>query len=262
MRLKGINKGLLFTMLFLMLLLAVISNLNISEKVNRPLEKSSIISDYDIRNNTSVNKKEKESNVYKGGSYNRYSIEDLKKQYKNTDIEARLRIDSLEVDTVVTQSSNNNYYLNHDAYKNENKFGTPYLDYRYGSNLDEEKQLNIYSHNSNVKVYSDKLPFFKLRKLLDKSAFEKAGDIYLYTSSSVHVYEPYALKIVTTDNEHMVLASSNEEKWQQHLDKLLSNTMYCKKNCHLNGKDKLLVLQTCNYNPSNSYIVIVAREKN
>ena len=188
-------------------------------------------------------------------------IKDYQSEYNNTDIIAELVVKDLEIDALITKSTNNTFYLDHDIYKNESNLGNPFVDYRNSNNLGLERQINIYSHNSDYYAYQEKLPFYKIEKLLDKDTFEKTETIYLLTEEEKTEYEIVAIKIVTTDNEHTVLDSKSDERWNDHLNKLLSDTTYCKDDCKLELNDKLLVLQTCNYNPKGSYILLISKQK-
>lgn len=187
-------------------------------------------------------------------------ISDLKNAYSNPDIISKIQIDEINLDAVITKSSDNKFYLNHDAYRNENEFGSPYVDFRNGNNLDEERQINIYSHNYYDDSYNDYLPFSKLENYLSKDVFDKAREIYLLTEEKKIKYEVYALKIITDNNEHMILDANSETDWQHHLDRLLEDTTYCIDDCHLSSDAKLLVLQTCNYNPKGSFLLVIAKK--
>lgn len=187
-------------------------------------------------------------------------IEDLISTYNNSDIIAELKITSIGLSEVITKTSNNEFYLNHNIYKKNSSLGNPYIDYRNGNNLDKERQINIYGHNTYKKSIKDKYPFSKLESYLDKDTFNNSDYIYLYTKDKLIKYEVYAVKIVTTDNEHTILDSRSEDKWNSHLDKLLTNTLYCRGNCSLKSDDELLILQTCYFKPSNSYILVIARK--
>ena len=187
-------------------------------------------------------------------------ISEYRSEYDNKDIIARLVIEDLEIDTLITKSSNNSFYLNHDIHKNESNLGNPFIDFRNSNNLSNERQINIYSHNSDYSVYQEQLPFYKLEKLFDKDSFDKVKKVELYTEEEKIEYEIIALKVVTTDNEHTILDAKSNERWEQHLDKLLSDSKYCRDNCKLNLEDKLLLLQTCNYNPQGSFIILITKK--
>ena len=258
MEMKRIKKKTSFLILILLLIgLAIVFRFD-NRKVVVDSTYSTTIDVIKTKTNSKINSNN--SNNQKKQKEYVSPINKLRQKYKNNDIKAELKIDYLGIDVVITQSSNNSYYLNHDAYKKENELGSVYLDYRTGNNLDKERQLNIYSHNSNIEKYQKKLPFSQLKKLLTKNNFENVNNIYLYTSDRVIEYEVYAIKIVEKDKEHMILDASNDDLWQSHLDKLLTNTKLCKGKCKLSKNDNLLILQTCNYNPVNSYIVLITRK--
>ena len=195
-----------------------------------------------------------ESDIYEN------SIPDLRNIYNNQDIIAELKIPSISLDSVITKTTDNKFYLNHDAYKNNSILGNPYIDFRNEDNLDNEKQINIYSHNSSNSDYQDKLPFYKLENYLDKSVFENSSDIYLLTEEKQIKYQIVAVKVITSNNEHMILDTSNSDKWVKHIDNLLKDTVYCNDNCKLSKDDKLLILQTCHYNPVGSYLLVIAKK--
>ena len=79
--------------------------------------------------------------------------------YKNNNIVARLEIPNM-FNILITQSSNNEYYLTHSIDNKKDIRGTEYLDYRVNT---DSQQINIYGHNS--KTYD--IPFRKLEKFLD-----------------------------------------------------------------------------------------------
>ena len=191
------------------------------------------------------------------------TISELKNYYNNSDIIARLVIDDLNIDEVITKTSNNTFYLDHDLSKDYNELGTPYIDYRNDDALENETQINIYGHNTSNYEYKDNLSFSKLENYMNEENFDNSNIIKLITDNNVIKYEVVAIKVITDDdNEHTVLYSSDKEKWKSHLNKLLSNTTYCKDECSLTTLDKLLILQTCNYNPIDSYILLIAKKIN
>ena len=191
---------------------------------------------------------------------NNEMLEKLRYKYGNSEIIARMVIEGIDLDVPVTQTNNNDYYLKYDAYKEISEYGNPFFDYRNLKDLKNEKQINIYSHNV-YSIFGNKKSFAKLEDYMDKKIFLIAKDIIIYTDSDTLKYEVFAVKLLSSsDNEHMILHLNNNEEWQDHYDKLLNRTLYCVNNCHLNNDDDILVIQTCNHRPDNSYIVIVAKK--
>lgn len=236
---KKKNKGILVLLVFLVVTLLCLSSI----KTNGEVEITKPVIEEEVIQETPIKK-----------------ISEYRSEYDNNDIIARLVIEDLEIDTLITKSSNNSFYLNHDIHKNESNLGNPFIDFRNSNNLSNERQINIYSHNSDYSVYQEQLPFYKLEKLFDKDSFDKVKKVELYTEEEKIEYEIIALKVVTTDNEHTILDAKSNERWEQHLDILLSDSKYCRDNCKLNLEDKLLLLQTCNYNPQGSFIILITKK--
>ena len=88
-------------------------------------------------------------------NFNNYDINYLKKEY-NKDI-----IGIINKKIMVVQTSDNDYYLNHNLNKKKDKYGTVFMDYR--CNIDDQI-LIFYGHTSKL-INTD---FHFLEKYLDK----------------------------------------------------------------------------------------------
>ena len=184
-------------------------------------------------------------------------INELKKQYNNNDIVGVIKIDSLDIDGLVLKSKDNIYYLNHDINKNKSIFGTLFVDYRNSNDLSNEKQINIYGHNSRNKDYKDELDFYNLNEIVNKKTFDELSDIYFYVENDVLIYKPIIVKVITTDYEYTRLNLSDQQVLKKHLKNLTSNTMYCKDNCSISEESDIIILQTCYYDPTGSYLLLI-----
>ena len=110
-------------------------------------------------------------------------IEDLRKEFDNQEIKAVISSKSLELESVVVQTNNNEFYMNHDARRKHDIKGSLFFDYR--NNLDSKKLL-IYGHNSRT-LQTD---FKKLTKFLDEEFAKNNPYIYLTTEKQTCFYEP------------------------------------------------------------------------
>ena len=104
-------------------------------------------------------------------------VEELKTSYKNNEVVGLLEIPNESYKAIVTQAKDNDSYLNHDAYKNKNRNGNPFLDYRVDINTD--KKILIYGHNSR---YVD-MPFKVLENYYDRDYFENHKYIKIKTAA-------------------------------------------------------------------------------
>lgn len=181
--------------------------------------------------------------------------------YNNNDIVARLQIPNIGIDSLVTRTTNNEYYLDYNLYRQYDALGAPFIDFR-NTSLATEKQINIYGHNTTNENYYDQLPFINLEAYVDKGIFENYKDVYLSIDEKQIHYEVIAVKIVNdSDNEHMKVVFYGDDDYLFHVGKLLQNTLYKEENIEITTSDNLLVLQVCHYNPPGTYLLVICKEK-
>ena len=169
-------------------------------------------------------------------------------------------IPNMNINNYVTRASNNSYYLNYNLYNQYDQIGVPFFDYR-NTDLNNDRQINIYAHNTQNEAIYDKLPFINLEKYTDEAIFSTNKDIYLYLDDKKVHYQIIAIKIITTDIEHMKLIYKDDNDYLEHVNKLLANSLYRDTTETITKNDRLLVLQICHYNPMGSYLLTIAKEK-
>ena len=176
------------------------------------------------------------------------SLDYFKNYYSNDEIIGSLKIRNTSIDVLLAKHTNNDYYLNHNLRREYDGLGSIYVDYRVNLN---SKQINIYGHNS--PIYD--VEFKELSNYLDKDYYSDHKFIELWDGKEVYIYEIFSVQIVTTDYEHMNVAPGN---WANHINKL-SKSLY-KTNVDVKAEDNILILQTSNYNPNNSYLIICSKK--
>ncbi len=211
----------------------------------------------EIEMNESVTKKIVIANArdYDDSTIHQKNITDLRDYYSNDDIKARIIIESLDIDNVVLQSSDNEFYLKRNAYKRYSALGSIFLDYR--TDIKDSKQINIYGHNSH---YYD-IPFSRLDAYLSYDFYEDNKYIYLETENGLYTYEIFAVYgIYRENNEHMLVDFDDCEEWNDHFNSMKNKSIY-DTGVSVNGNDTVLVLQTCLYDTSyGKYLIINAKK--
>ena len=160
-------------------------------------------------------------------------ITKVREEYNNNDIKGILEIENTDYIVPVLQESDNDYYLNHDAYGNSNYMGSIYLDYRV--DIDSSKKLLIYGHNSSK----------------------------IDTSTTKKRYEIFSVYVEPTDYSYMNINFNSEEEYLNHLKKLKSKSMY-DTGVEVTKDDEILILQTCSthkdyHNYQKKYLLIILR---
>ncbi len=161
-----------------------------------------------------------------------------------------LTIANTNIEIPIVQGTDNSFYLNHSLTGEEDKMGTPFLDYR--NHLDDRKLL-IYGHNSKTINTS----FHILEEYTDPSFLREHPGFVLQGRDTSYHYQIFSVVIVTNDFQHMKLKMSQEE-YQRHLEWFQKHSIY---NTTIDvHNDDILVLQTCYYSPKDSYLLIVSKK--
>lgn len=185
------------------------------------------------------------------------TIDKLQSQYNNKDIIGILKIKNANYSMPIVQTNNNDFYLNHNLYKEKNVAGAAFLDYR--TNINSSKKLIIYGHNS----LSIKAPFNILEKFYDKSFYDNNKKIELVTDTTKKVYEVFSVYVETIDFSYMNLDFDNDDEYLTHINKLKNRSIYDEE-IELTSNDEILILQTCSSlkkyrNYEKKYLLIILR---
>ena len=166
-------------------------------------------------------------------------INNLREEYNNKDIKGVLEIDNTDYIVPILQGSDNNYYLNHDAYGNRSGMGSIYLDFRV--DIDTSRKLLIYGHNSsNNHKY-----------------------VWITTSTAKKKYEIFSIYVETKDFSYMNVNFASDKDYLEHITKLKEKSMY-DTGVEVSSEDEVLILQTCSThkdysNYQRKYLLIILR---
>lgn len=174
---------------------------------------------------------------------------DLSLKYSN--IIGKIEIEDTTLYDYLCQTTNNEYYLNHNCKDNLDKKGGIFLDYR---NRIDDKKLLIYGHNSK----NGEAPLKVLSNFLDKNFYQTHKYINLTIRENQLKYEIFSIMIVPKNNyEHTKLVFDKEE-YSKHLKYLKENSIIST-DSNVGDSDNIITIQTCNYSPEDSYLIISAK---
>lgn len=183
-------------------------------------------------------------------------ISNLQDKYQNPDIKGILSIEE-QFNYPVAQTIDNDYYLNHNYYKESDKLGSIYLDYRV--NLETSKKILIYGHSSTKQdTY-----FNTLENYYDEDYYNNHKYITLETETNIYRYEIFSVYVETSDFTYMNMNFDTKEEWYSHILKLQNKSLY-ETDIPLEADDNILIMQTCSNHPnyqnySKKYLLIVSR---
>ena len=172
----------------------------------------------------------------------------------NQDMVGYLHIDNTNIDTPVVQnkadrdSGSENFYLRHNFYKKDDKYGVAYLDaYNTGSELDQNNI--IYGHNM-----TDGLAFAQLEKYYTIDGFKESPVIKYSTLFNDYYFKVYAVIITngypSGDNgylfNYIAAHFPTDENFEGFIEALDERKLY-DTGVDINKDDKLITLSTCSY---------------
>jgi sortase B len=210
----------------------------------------------DVRNTYNLNRDDYSYN--QAGEFSKF--ETLKSQ--NSDIIGWINIEGTEVDHPVYQTSDNDFYINHDMNKQPNRYGAVFLDYR--CNIDRlaltQNQI-VYGHHmrygamfGTLKNYRQ-LDYYKAHPTIKFDSLYESMEYKIFammivntTSDSTFGYNFSAYRTEFVSQEDFVT-------WTKHCkDRSLIDT-----NVDIEECDEVITLSTCCYDFDEARFVIVAR---
>ena len=182
------------------------------------------------------------------------SIDSYRKFYSNDDIKGIIKIESLDISSLIMQSDDNDYYLNHLENKEENIYGSLMLDYR--TNLDNDKINIIYGHSSESEI----TPFKRLEKYLNYDFYNNNRYINIITDTNEYKYEIFSVvNINKNNNRYLNIEFNNEQEYLDYINWLKNLSIY-DSNIVLSSTNQILILQTCSSQKKDEFLLIISRK--
>jgi len=177
-------------------------------------------------------------------------IEFSELQSINSDIVAWIKINNTNVDYPVVQTENNDFYLNHNIEKNENKAGWIFMDYRNDLN-NMDKNTVIYGHNR-----MDGSMFSSLKNLFQKQWYENEQNlkIQLITEDGTQIYQIFSIYEINNEDYYITTGFENNEKFNQFINTIKSRSIN-DFGVNVSENDQILTLSTCSSNNKDRYVV-------
>ena len=185
--------------------------------------------------------------------------ESLQKLYEeNNDLVAWLSIEGTDIDYPVMQCEDDEYYLHHDFYGNEDKYGCLYI--RNRANINDSDNFIIYGHNMQDGTMLGSLDSYK-----EESYYLEHPLISFYTLSDEYTYEIIAVflsQVYYEDDDTFKYYEFYEADTKDEFDYFYKNIK--KLSLYDTGisaelGDKLLTLSTCAYHVDDGRFVVVAK---
>ncbi len=185
----------------------------------------------------------------------------LKMEYmkkKNSDMKGWLRITGTEIDyPIMYTEGDNDYYLEHDFFRNPDRNGLLVLDKRCNSDLTGDNIL-IHGHNMKSGAMFGTLKYYK-----DENYMRKHQGIELDTELEQRFYEVIAVVDTSATGESgfnyaEFITIENKDEFDTYITNLKERSLHKIASSATYG-DELLTLSTCDYTMKNGRLLVVAK---
>lgn len=171
----------------------------------------------------------------------------------NNDTVGWLTVNNTKIDYPVVQSTDNDYYLYRDYYKNKNRHGWIYMDYR--NNIEDlSDNTIIFGHNlANQKMFGT------LRYVTNPSWYKKSSNqiITFNTTKANMKWQIISIYKIPVTNDYLVANFASSEDKLNFLDMITQRSIYNFNATH-DENTKIITLSTCS-NGSKDRLVVHAK---
>ena len=162
-----------------------------------------------------------------------------------------LKVNGINIEYIVVQGQDNEYYLQHDFQKRDNKSGWIFADCR--NRFDgTDKNMIIYGHNmKNGQMFSN------LKVILTEEWNEETQDkdIVFITKNSIKAdrYKIFSAYEIKDENEYLK-TSFEENEFEEYIEKMKRRSKY-DYGIDIKYEDHIITLSTCSNSNKNRIIV-------
>jgi len=171
----------------------------------------------------------------------------------NDDTVGWLTVNNTKIDYPVVKSTDNDYYLYRDYYKNKNRHGWIYMDYR--NNVEDlSDNTIIFGHNlSNQKMFGT------LRYVTNPSWYKKSSNqiITFNTTKENMKWQIISIYKIPVTNDYLIANFASPDKKLEFLKMVVERSIY-NFNATYDENTKILTLSTCS-NGSKERLVVHAK---
>lgn len=171
----------------------------------------------------------------------------------NNDTVGWLTVNNTKIDYPVVQSTDNDYYLYRDYYKNKNRHGWIYMDYR--NNIEDlSDNTIIFGHNlANQKMFGT------LRYVTNPSWYKKSSNqiITFNTTKANMKWQIISIYKIPVTNDYLVANFASSEDKLNFLDMITQRSIY-NFNATYDENTKIITLSTCS-NGNKDRLVVHAK---
>ena len=187
-------------------------------------------------------------------------MEELQKQ--NSDIVGWVELEGTNISYPVMQGEDNEFYMKHNYLKEENTYGSLFLDKDYDWN-NKSSNLLIYGHNM-----QDGTMFHDLLNYADEQYYKKHPTVRFTTAEEDAQYDiisAFRSRVYYKSEKNVFryyyfVNPKNEEEYNEFVENAKKSSLYDAGKTAEYG-DNLITLSTCAYHTEDGRFAVVARKR-
>lgn len=159
----------------------------------------------------------------------------------NPDVVGWLKINETNIDYPVVQSTDNDFYLKHNLYNEEDKNGWIYMDYR-NSTMELDANTIIFGHN----MYYSGIMFGTLSNVTKKNWYTNPNNLIISfdTIYESNKYEIFSIYKIPKTTDYLKTYFASDEEFLEFID-LIQERSIENFDVEVKPGDKILTLSTC-----------------
>ncbi len=166
----------------------------------------------------------------------------------NDDVIGWIQIPGTKINYPIVQGSDNDYYLNHTVYGEENSGGAIFMDADIENGFDDKNAI-IYGHNLKSGAM-----FSRLNRYARKSFWDANRYIYISTPFGMDVYEVFSAYQTTADADIYYYGFAEDQYYQDYLNRITSYSIF-NAGVAVGVDDYIITLSTCANDTTQRFIV-------
>lgn len=170
----------------------------------------------------------------------------------NQDFTGWLSISNTAIDYPVVKGRDNEFYLEHDFYKDQHPLGAVFMDYR-NVGMGYDQHTILYGHyTSNGNMFAD------LEKFLSEDFFNSNQSITYQDLFSERTYEIFSVHIAPADPYFINESFANPDLTDYYNE--LKDLSLFERDTAFTGDEKMMTLISCNYTVNDGRVYVHAIE--
>ncbi len=149
-----------------------------------------------------------------------FSVDFDKLRKINPHVVGWIRIEKLGVSYPIVQGEDNDYYLSHTFYKEENKCGSIFIEVENSKDFSDFHTF-VYGHNM-----KDKSMFARLNEFQEEETLRENPQFFIYTPEGVRRYEIYSCHIAKLGTESFLYRFGAEKDYAQWQTDVKEQSLY------------------------------------